>query len=82
MRFRVTPDEKYYEPTEARPILNLSDTERGHEVTLQFKVATTVDSSRGNIRLSGLVDMETEPNHILCLVYDGTTWHETSRVVK
>lgn len=57
----------------------------GAEVVLIFSGATTVKhntaggASTARIFLSGSVDLTTAANTILCLVYDGTQWQETSK---
>lgn len=72
----------YYEVTGTTNINNLSATYEGHRVTLKFGGSLTVSASAGNIKLSGGSDMSATADDLLCLVCDGTNWHETSRVVK
>ncbi len=78
----VRPDTDFYNVTGSNTIETLSVTYSGHQVTLLFSGAPTVSSSAGNIKLSGLVDMSATADDVLCLICDGTNWHETSRVVK
>lgn len=81
MIFKAKPTERYYEPNSPKPIDGIAATVRGHEITLRFLVARKVVSG-GNISLSGSIDMAAKRNDLLCLVFDGEVWHETSRVVK
>ena len=81
MIFKPNPAERYYEPNSTRIIDGIAPTTRGHEITLRFLQPRTVVSG-GNIELSGRLDATVGTGDILCLVFDGTTWHETSRVVK
>lgn len=81
MIFKANSGERYYEPNSAKPIDGITETDRGHEITLRFLIGRTVVSG-GNIRLSGSVNMLAKRDDLLCLVFDGLDWHETSRVVK
>lgn len=72
----------YYEVTGTTNIDSCAVSYEGHQVTLKFGGSLTVSSSAGNIKLSGLSDMSATADDILCLICDGTNWHETSRVVK
>lgn len=81
MIFKANTAESYYEPNSTRPIDGITPTARGHEITLRFLQPRTVVSG-GNLRLSGSLDAEVKTDDLLCLVFDGANWHETSRVVK
>lgn len=72
----------YYELTGNTTLNTLSASYEGHQITIKFSGAPTVSSSAGNIKLSGLVDMSATADDLLCLICDGTSWHETARVVK
>lgn len=83
MIFKAKPNETYYEPNSPKPIDGIAGTSRGHEITLRFLQARKVVSDgNSNLRLSGSVEMEANKDDLLCLVFDGENWHETSRVVK
>lgn len=81
MIFKANSAESYYEPNSNRPIEGITGTQRGHEITLRFLKPRTVESNDG-LRLSGSVDAEVATDDLMKLVYDGASWHETSRVVK
>ena len=81
MIFKATPTVSYYEPDSTKPIDGITPTQRGHEITLRFLQPRTVVSA-GNIELSGRLSAAVGTGDILCLVFDGEKWHETSRVVK
>lgn len=81
MIFKPNATESYYEPNSTRVIDGIAPTTRGHEITLRFLQPRTVVSG-GNIELSGRQDAEVKTGDLLCLIFDGTTWHETSRVIK
>jgi hypothetical protein len=72
----------YYTITGNTTINTFAATFPGHRVSLIFTGTPTVSSSAGNIKLSGGVDMSATADDLLCLICDGTDWHETSRVVK
>lgn len=72
----------YYEVSGNTNINSFSATYAGHRIVVKFGGTPTVSSSAGNIKLSGLVDMSATADDLLCLICDGTNWHETSRVVK
>lgn len=78
----INPVCDFYSVTGNNTINNLSATYSGHKITLIFTGTPTVSSSAGNIKLSGLSDMSATADDLLCLIFDGTNWHETSRVVK
>lgn len=83
MIFKANSTESYYEPNSTRPIDGITATTRGHEITLRFlQPRTVVSGGNSNLRLSGSLDAEVKANDLLCLVFDGANWHETSRVVK
>lgn len=71
-----------YEASGNTNIDNFTATYPGHEIKVLFSGTPTVSSSAGNIKLSGGSDMSATADDLLCLVCDGTNWHETSRVVK
>lgn len=81
MIFKANTAESYYEPNSTRVIDGIAPTTRGHAITLRFLQPRTVESNAG-LRLSGGVAAEVKADDILCLVFDGANWHETSRVVK
>lgn len=81
MIFKAVPTERYYEPNSTKPIDGITPTTRGHEIILKFLQPRTVVSNY-NIRLSGSVSADVKADDVLCLVFDGTSWHETSRKVK
>lgn len=81
MIFKANTAESYYEPNSTRPIDGITATTRGHEIVLRFLQPRTVVSG-GNIELSGRQNAEVKADDLLCLVFDGANWHETSRVVK
>lgn len=81
MIFKPNTAESYYEPNSTRVIDGIAPTTRGHEITLRFLQPRTVESN-ATLRLSGGVAAEVKADDILCLVFDGANWHETSRVVK
>lgn len=72
----------FYEISGNTTINTFTATYPGHRITVQFSGAPTVSSSAGNIKLSGLSDMSATADDLLCLICDGSSWHETSRVVK
>ena len=72
----------YYELASNTNIDSITATYSGHKIDILFSGTPTVSSSAGNIKLSGLSDMSATANDLLCLICDGTNWHETSRVVK
>ena len=76
------PTIDYYEISGNTNIDSISATYPGHQITLKFSGTPTISSSAGTIKLSGLSDMSVTADDILCLICDGTNWHETSRVVK
>lgn len=78
----MDPQIDYYEVSGNTTINTLNATYSGHQIVLKFSGTPTVSSSAGNLKLSGLVDMSATADDLLCLVCDGTNWHETSRVVK
>lgn len=73
---------KYLELAGNTTLNTLTATYPGHELTILFSGAPTVSASAGNLKLSGGVDMSATADDLLCLICDGTNWHETSRVVK
>ena len=81
MIFKAIPATRFYEPDSPKPIDGITSTTRGHEITLRFLQPRTVVSG-DRLRLSGSLDAEMKTDDLLCLVYDGASWHETSRVVK
>lgn len=78
----VEYEHTYYPVSGNTTINSLNATYAGHQIALKFSGTPTVSSSAGNIKLSGLVDMSATADDMLCLLCDGTDWHETSRVVK
>lgn len=76
------PAVDYYEWSGNTNVDSATATYPGHRVTMKFSGTPTISSSAGNIKLSGLADMSATADDLLCLICDGTNWHETSRVVK
>lgn len=80
--YPTRPTIDYYEASGNTTINNFTATYPGHRITIKFSGAPTVSSSAGNIKLSGLSDMSATADDLLSLIFDGTNWHETGRVVK
>lgn len=79
--FRIKRRGKLFEVNRTAPIHEIPISRKDREIVLKFERSCLV-SVRGNIRLSGNQEMEGTPGDLLCLISDGTLWHETSRVVK
>ena len=82
MTLRTRARRKVYPISAGEPISEVSPQAVDREIVLRFTDSRTVLSDKGNVRLSGKVDMKGNPGDLLCLISDGTSWDETSRMVR
>lgn len=82
MRLRTRTRQKVYPISAGEPISEISPQAADREIVLRFTDSRSILSDAGNVRLSGKVDMKGNPGDLLCLISDGTSWDETSRMVR
>lgn len=73
---------KVYKVSAGDKIDNISVAPAEREIVLRFTDSRTVVSEKGNVRLAGKQNMEGKVGDLLCLISDGTSWDETSRMVR
>jgi hypothetical protein len=79
---RTRARQKVYPVAAGEPISEITPQAADREIVLRFTDSRSILNDAGNVRLSGKVDMKGNPGDLLCLISDGTSWDETSRMVR